>query len=540
MPPRAWELRLSASSPAVLETVATAARDGRALLLGSTVRGVLRHGARRFAAARGQACADAPGCGCPVCAIFGRADATGRLEVRSDLAEADVVEVAHVSIDRRRRTADRSGRRLVSHRAASATFVVRVTLVEAPAGGNAGGSGTDGLESFLEAYLSWVEATGIALGRRRSAGAGQFRVEVHRAPDLPPPVAVDDVPATTRAVAAAPGTRLAVIRIVTLEPIRIVGRAARVFYREALDVIPASTLRGAIGWALSRRGDDEGATDLFAGRPIRIGPAVAVDGPEGGPGRAVDPTPWLGVSRCRGPERHVVDTTWRRIAAALEGVPFEPVCPTCGESLKAEGAPSPTVEVIGQTEIDPVRSRAAAGRLRFQVLLAAGQAFEAVVEAEADQLERIGGLGEVLIGGNRSRGVGRASIGVVPLEPAAGLVPLSAGAGADGPRPAEIAVLGLPGDVSTPEPVVELLGRAGLDPVISDVRVVERGGWDGRSAQLRPIRRLLSAGSWIAVRPADGSDGLDRALPRLAEALDAIDREDLDRLWLVERREVPR
>ena len=93
-------------------------RARMALLLGSSLKGVLRHDAARFAEARGQAtCRAQPhGCGdCIVCRVFGAPNHAGKLAVRSARAAArDLVVASSVGIDRRTRTADRAGRRLWS------------------------------------------------------------------------------------------------------------------------------------------------------------------------------------------------------------------------------------------------------------------------------------------------------------------------------------------------------------------------------------------------------------------------------------------
>ena len=500
-----------------------------ALLLGSSLKGVLRHDARRLAAARGSDCAwEAAGadggatCACLTCTVFGAGGRPGKVAVRSGTAEAaDLVAVSGVGIDRRTRTADRAGRRLWSELRALASFTADLVLVEPLAPEEA---------EFLELLLDWEQATGLRLGRRKSAGLGSFELAWEGPLEEAAPTA-----RPAPAPAAASERRRYLLHVEALEPLRLAGPPQRLFYRDALTHIPASTLRGALGWALARRGDGDLARELFESpRPVRL-----TDGayqPRGEP----PPRPWLGMRECRGPERHATDPALAWVAAALgAGAPAEEevfTCARCGQPLKPASLPDPPVLVIGQTEIAWQEGRARDGTLRYQVAVQPGACFQAELDAFPEQAEVLRSLGEVLVGGHRSRGLGSARVavedaGVLPAvaervaRTTALLERRGARLGGD-----QVAVLGLladgwPGEGRSLE---ELLRAHGLEVVTAQARAVARGGYDERGRATRPLRQVLARGSWVAVRGRD----LTGPLEELERGAGLGDPLDPNPLWL--------
>lgn len=488
--------------------IVTASGDRVATLLGSSLRGVLRDGFRRFSEARtGEACSLRSDCRCAACSLFGGPDRAGSIEVRSAFAAPAAGGVrSGVSIDRQRRTADRAGRRLWTEQRSHADFEAELR-VSAAAPAEHG--------ELFELYLGFVEATGLHLGRRRSAGAGEIAVTR---------VLGDESEA--RPHGQLPGADTArtpwLLEIEALEPLRIAGRAQRAFFRETLGVIPASMLRGALGGALLRELGMDAAEDLVTVRPALVSTAVPVVADELPPGA------WSGTVRCRGEAPHVIDLTARIVRRALGHDVDLTTCPRCGAGLKAHRPPAPPTLVLGQTAIDPRRRRAADEQLRGQVVVAPGARFRARLDATADQAAALAALGTIQVGGNRTRGLGLAHLSVDPWPtppPAAARVATSSRA-----IGAEVAVLGLVSDAAPSEPVATMLTSRGLEIVTARVRTTVRGGWDEVRRELRPVRRLLAAGSWVAVR----GPGLVEAAAAL-EANPAPDPEGTDPVWLTVR-----
>ncbi|MDR7522713.1 MAG: RAMP superfamily CRISPR-associated protein [Armatimonadota bacterium] len=509
--PRSPLLVASVWDPAAgahLASVSLSGPDGepRALLPGSSLRGVLREALARFAEARGGAeCAWRPGvpgvCTCPACRLFGIPERQGRLRVSSTDAEARWRTAAHVAIDRETRTAWRAGRALWTERAAVARFEVRVEVL---------GELAEAEQDLLESFWGWLETVGISVGQRKSAGAGAFGVRVRGVEvSRPEPRLAPSHPGDRRRYA---------LRVRLLEPAHVVGPRQRDFYRDALSVIPGATLRGSLGWALERIGRGDLARELFsAERPVLIGPAFSVE--EDWPlGVGV---PWLSRRRCRG-AGHPVDVLAQDVAAALGGEPTPATCPQCGAPLERGGTPRPRLLVLGHTAIDPQTRRAAQGQLHYQVALEPGTTFEAQLLARPDQAEVLGAVGEVLVGGRRARGMGRAIVEVreIPTPPLeerlkrlADTIQKLGARGAD-----RVAVLGLVSDAAVQPSLAEVVRARGLVPVAGELRTVERGGWDELRASLRPLREVLAAGSWAAVRCPT---------PDSVAALEELEREGL-------------
>lgn len=402
-----WEITLEAPSgllvgslwdPAagahLVTATVTVEGERRALLPGSSLRGALREALRRFALARGAGeCTDQPDCPCPTCALFGAADRPGKLRVHSALFPARLDLRAGVAIDRVLRTAWREGGALWTERRAVGEAVVRVDVLRQL---------TDQEEELLEVFWAWLEATGLSVGQRKSVGAGALSVRVRRTEER------------ARAVSSPPPGRRRpyALRVVLLEPAHLVGPRQRDFYRDALDVIPTSTLRGAVGRALEVAGAPEVARDLLLGpRPLLLGPALPVD-PASPPGQ---PIVWTSRRRCRGSPAHVVDVAIPTTAVAL-GVPSAlGGCPLCSAALGEADRPPVTPLVLGHTPIDPATRRAQEGGLHFQVAAAPGAVFEARALLSDGEAELIASLREVVVGGRRARGMGRAALTVHEL-----------------------------------------------------------------------------------------------------------------------------
>lgn len=482
-----------------------------AFLPGSSVRGVLREALRRFVEARSGWVCQGPqaDCRCPVCRLFGTSkNRPGKLRVGSATAPARWLSSASVAIDRTMRTAwlrqraggpderPRRGGSLWTERKAVARFTVHVQALTA----------IDSEEQqVLEEFWRWLELTGLSIGQRKSAGAGTFTVRVRMLPS--------GQRAASASIRSEGAPRRYALRVHLEEPAHIVGSRQRDFYREGLDVIPGSTLRGAIGWALDLSGAGTLARDLFFSEsPVLVGPAFHVQGGVA-PGQAI---PWLSRRRCRG-AGHIVDLVLDELTAALGGAPPHETCPRCGAPLERVAASAPPKLFMGHTAIDPRTRRAAAGQLYYHVTFAPGVTFEAQLVARPDQAGVIAELTEVFLGGRRSRGMGRARLELVELPAPAHLEErvertMAAlrirGARPDGP----VAVVGLVSDAAPAGGLATVLSASELRPVAGEVRTVERGGWDELNNAPRALREVLAAGSWIAVRV-----GGQEALGTLAE-----------------------
>jgi hypothetical protein len=513
-----WRLRLKARSAGLIGGVSDAGAGvhaataffegfpGRPLALpGTSLRGVLRDAFGRFAAAKEYPCEDSAGCGCPTCHLFGRAERSGAIWVRTAVADGSRHAVAGVSIHRRRRTAAREVGALWVEERGLADFDVDVATSRPI---------TDEERALLDDFWAWLALVGLSVGRRKTAGVGRFDVEV-----LPsdPPTAT--APSIARKREEARSRYL--IRLTLLEPTRLVGPRQRDFYREGLDLIPIPTLRGALGWALERLGASEALTDLFVERPILLTPGFPVSGD------VTEIPPWLARYRCGGEVAHVVDGALDRVADAMlhaDSSPRdrEPLCPQCGSELRQHTGVRPRAMVMGHVSLDPRSRRARRGDLHYQVVLGPGNVFASELLARPSQVEALRSLETVLVGGRRARGQGLARLEIQELPALAPVADrieatrsrLVAEYGIDD----RIAVLGVLTDAATDRPLTEILRAAGLELVTGEVRDVVRGGWDERSGGMRPLRRLLAAGSWLAVRIVE-----DGAL----EALEALEREGI-------------
>lgn len=461
-----------------------------AVLPGTSIKGVLRDAFRRFGTVRtGSSCSGEADCRCPACRVFGTAEKPGKLAVRSALVPAERHDRSRVAIERSTRTSARAGRALWSEQRAWTSNVIDLTL-----------AATDELEpeeaQLLETFWAWLGAVGLSVGKGKSTGGGYLTIQ---SVDRFEPAA-DRLPSTVRGDGPAVPYR---ILIELLEPTRLVGLRQREFFRDALDAIPAATVRGALGWALVRSGREDLATDLFRS-PAQVRVATAYPVETGLPESAAEePIPWLSVALCRGDPRHRVNLAPLKVAARLGAtVSSSPTCPTCRADLEAVEAPSPPTIVIGRTAIEAGTGRVALGMLYYEVAVAPGARFVAQMLARPDQAEALAALGEVWVGGRKRSGQGRARITVEPVE----LEPLSrrlegtratlARLGVDA---RQIAFLGLLGDAALENPLRAELEARGLQVVAGELRSTIRGGWDEERNAPRPVREVIRGGSWIAV-----------------------------------------
>lgn len=481
-----------------------------ALLPGTSAKGVLRDAFRRFSEARsGLDCSTSADCRCPACRVFGTPERPGKIAVRSALVAARQDDRHRVAIDRTTRTAAREGAALWSERRAWSREVG--ILVES----------TDLLDpeeaELIELFWDWLRIVGLSVGRGKSTGSGALVVRsVERILDQPSrPV---------RPAGATESFRPWRLVVELMEPARIVGTRQRDFFRDALDGIPPATLRGAIGWALARRGHGDLATDLFRSPdPVRIGTGFPLDPGRSGDLNALDPVPWSSVALCRGTPRHRVNLAPYRVAARLgSGTRFDGTCPRCGADLDVAEASGPPTFVIGRTAIQPRIGRVLEGMLYYEVAVRPGARFVAHVLARPDQADAIGSLGEAWLGGRKRGGLGLARISLEPLA----VDPLEARLDATrralselGLAGRDIAVLGLLGDAAFALPPREELERRGLRVVAADLRTVARGGWDEERNVPRAVREVIRAGSWIAVE-LNAPSGL--------ETLEALERTGIE------------
>lgn len=506
-----WRLQLRGRSPALFGGIADApvgahaqtafldpwSASPRLLLPGTALRGVLRDAFGRFARAKGRPCSHSAACSCPTCRLFGRPNSAGRLWVRSSVAGGAKRHLAPgLAIERRTRTAARAARALWVEERGLADFEVEVVAHSELTAEECG---------LLEDFWAWLEAIGLSAGRRKSAGAGLFAVSVAPAPNAEPSL-------------PAPSTQgedvreRYLLRFTLLEPARLVGLRQRDFYRDGLPTVPVATLRGALGWELARRGAESVAADLFVNRPIALTPGFPLG--EGDP----ETIPfWFTRLRCDGTPRHLVDGAIHRVAQVLSGTGagLPDRCPRCRSELRELEPRVPQPLVLAHVTIDPANRRATRGELHYQVASAPGTVFAAELLALPSQAEAIRALETVLVGGRRARGMGLARL---ELHERPRLAPLADRVAATGRRLGElggrgdgdIAVLGVLADAALERPLRDILTEAGLEVLTGEVRTVVRGGWDEGTGQTRSLRRLLAAGSWLAVRLAS-----ERALEEL-------------------------
>lgn len=467
----------------------------RAVLPGSSLRGVLRHASRRFAEARGIACGRRPDgsgpCECPTCELFGGSGKRGRLRVRSGVAAAPgLLDVTRVAIDRRRGTAAEEA--LWSSRLVVADFDVRLEL-DGPS--EVPDAADDPAAEHLRALLGWLEVVGIAVGRSKST-TGRVDLSVREVKPLAAPV-----------VASRNGPpRRWRLQLQALEPFRLAALRDRPFFQHGKAFIPAPTLVGAIGWGLVRAGLPELAEALFDDGKAWVSEAWPPE-PGGYEWRASG-------RRCELCER-VYDVAVKQTAAVLTGRELQERCPRCGRGDQARlrrvertGAP---LLVSGHTAIHPEAGRVEEGLLYQQQLCEPGTTFVADLLAPDWAVETIASLGELAVGGARSRGLGRASVTVkevraaTSFEDCLGWVRERLGElGATPGDGAEVAIFDVVTSAHVSEGVEAVLRRSDVELVTGEADVEVLGGWDERRDQTRPLREVLARGSWLAARaPAE-------------------------------------
>lgn len=475
-----------------------------ALVPGSSIRGVLRHVSRRFAAARGEPCDGTHVCGCVTCRLFGNEGSPGLIHLRTGAVEDPGLHTVHrVAIDRRRRSA--ANQALWSVTGFAGTVTVELTEAAPLAPSDA---------EHLRALLGWLEATGLAVGRHRATRT-PARVRVVSAPRPTPAVPApeaDDAP------------RWHVLEATALEPLRLGALKERPFFHRGLDRIPSVTLAGALGWALTRAGASGAASDLFgdgSDPAVRIGdglPAV------GGPLRT-------SLRECRSCGR-LTDAAVTITAAALAG--RDPACTDCGGGLRPWAPTVPTV-VSGHTAIDPGRSSAATGQLYQRQLIAPGARFAAWLHCGPGAAGTLSSLGEVLVGGGRARGTGRTRLEITGAphggDGAARVAATTEAVRSAGADPAgAVAIVEIPATSWLPVGLRRVLADLGAEIVTGEVTRTPAGGWDERAGRMRPLREAIAGGSWVAVT------GTAEALAALdgwtAAGTDVADPEGSHHLWL--------
>jgi hypothetical protein len=470
-----------------------------AVLPGTSLKGVLRAAAGRFSEARtGEPCSGDADCRCAACRIFGTPTQPGKIAIRSALVPSERDQRSRVAIDRTTRTAARESGGLWSEQRAWSSGGLQVDIDATEV---LGAEDT----AFLEAFWAWLGVVGLSVGRSKSTGSGALAIKSveQRSPRLehpPRPAREDGEPRPYRLV------------IELLEPARVVGLRQREYYRDGLDTIPGGTLRGAIGWALVRRGESSAATELFrSARSVRVGTGYPLADPGEGMTAPDGFVPWLSVALCRGTPRHRLNGALLRVAEHLGADGRDrAACPRCGADLDVgEGSATSTL-VIGRTAIDPRLGRVAQGMLFYEVAMAPGARFAAYLLARPDQAELIAGLGEVWIGGRKRSGQGLARLTVEPMNgPSleARLASTRTALAGWGVPDRGVAVLGFVGDAAFVEAPRREFEARGLRIVAAELRSVPRGGWDEERNTPRAVREVVQGGSWVAVE-ADGPDAL--------------------------------
>lgn len=483
-----------------------------AWLPGTSLKGVLRSAFRRFAEARGgPACTDAADCRCPACRVFGTPDRAGTVAIRSVLVSSRAEERQRVAIERWTRTVARTRGGLWGERRARPEGAIGLTVeIVAPLD-------PETLD-LLDGFWHWLVATGLSVGRSKSSGSGFLRLHaVERLPERPAII--------PRPPAGDGSVRPYRLRLQFLEPARLVGLRQREFFRDALDAIPSTTLRGAIGWELVRRGRPDLATDLFRSpTPVRLATAYPLAAGAASSALGQDVVPWLSLARCRGTPRHRFDLAPPRIAAELGAEPGDDVrCPACGAEVDAgELWTLPEYLVVGRTAIDARTRRVTPGMLFTEVVVPPGASFEAFLLAGAEQAEAIAALEEVHVGGRIRSGQGLARVTVEPETTASldgRLARTRTALARHGVQGANVAVLGFLGDAAVGTPLRTILEGRGFRIIAADLRTVVRGGWSEEENRPQPIRELIRGGSWVALEVPEDSG--------LAE-LERLEREGID------------
>jgi hypothetical protein len=514
-PTAVYELRISLRSPALLGGRLGAGgmaqtwcvhgngdASSQALLPGSSVRGVLRHASLRLGEAQGIACARHPDgrgfCDCPTCELFGGAGKRGRLRVRSAAATApNLIDVTRVAIDRQRRTAGEG--LLWSSRLVIAAFDLRLEL-DARADGTE--AEPDTAAEHLRALLNWLEAVGIGVGRAKST-MGRADIQVREVE-----------PARVPRVLPSRGPERSWKLVVrALEPVRLAALRDRPFFQHGKTFVPASTLVGAIGWGLARAGCPELAEAAFLDGNVWLSEAWPV-GPHGYDWRA-------SARECERCER-TFDVAVEQTVAALAGRATHERCPHCdGEDAGArprrilrKGA---GLLVSGHTAIDPFSGRVQEGLLYQQQLCEPGSAFVADLLAPEWVADAIAELGELVVGGARSRGLGLATVTVEPASATASVEDRLAWVrgllerheirlGPDD----DIGVFDIVTSAHVPDGIESAVAVGGCELVTGEAEVDLLGGWDERRDVTRSLREVVTRGSWLAVRgPASALAALE-------------------------------
>lgn len=439
--PRSPELLIGGRSDPSRGGDKATARDasGRLVIPASALRGALRYELERLLRAQGSdACGanDAPDngsptCACPVCRLFGsEGSATGSLRLEDAVLDGEEAEPRlrpQVAVSRS------TGSAVARHLAFSETGGVLLAHDHGPVFRARGrlvplGTSDDGLDGDRTHLTAACRAvSGIGGGRSRGLGWVECELKV----DEPPPTSTSLPPAATpdrvTPSLVAPTPRLRIV-LEALAPLHLgSGRPIGYFHR-SLRHVPASTLRGALAFALLDGGlatpDESGFQALFGdGATASFGSA-----------RLEGPPPSATARRCR-PAGHVFDDLlaellWREAAARGVALALTDagLCP--GSDCRADKV----VPMHWQPQVDEldvrIRTRTALNRrtatsmdaklfsievleprLRDDRPVRFVAEIDGLSEAASAVLLRLDGR-EAWVGGKRSQGYGRCRLRV--------------------------------------------------------------------------------------------------------------------------------
>ncbi len=410
-------------------------REGKLVVPASALRGALRIELERLLRGRGVApvCSanrpaatpDEPPCPCPICRIFGEpGTTTGTLRLGDGVFEASAGHAAEDSAVRPQVAVSRTtGSAVEDH----LVFYETSPVYHGPAPPSFRAHGEllpriadvddSALDGDLENLAAACRATrAIGAGKARGLGWVCCALEVQET--------------TPRGPAPDPGPVTAALRLVFTaeEPLHFAAGRPEGYYHATRRSAPASTVRGAIAFALLEQrlasAKDPGFEQLFVGpRPARFGTAWPMAG-----GSALHPSATL--RRCRGPAAHEFDDLVssllvRRAAKLGLGLAETSLCPEPGcPAKKADAAPAPKLHLRTRTRVALNRGTGTAmdAKLYSQEALEPPLMLAAEVHGlGAVARERLLALagGTVRLGGKRSKGFGRCRLAIESLEPPA-------------------------------------------------------------------------------------------------------------------------
>ncbi len=340
--------------------------EGSLVIPGTALRGALRIELERLLRGRdgiGSVCSanreaatpDEDPCACAVCRLFGEpGTVTGTLRLGDGHFESEISASRNFAVRPQvavsRKTGSAAEGHLVfnetsptygAHRGATEVcFRARVELVP-----RLGCSGGDHLEEDLDNLRAACRAL-RAVGAGKARGLGWVECELESP--------VPEKPAENRVEISKGATALAV-HFHAREPLHLAEGRPEGFYHATRRKAPASTVRGALAFALLEQGlakpEDPGFQQLFVG-PEAAHFGIAWPVLEGEVFR-----PALTFQRCRGVETHTFDDLVPALLvrrAAQEGLALAEtrVCATAGcTAHKSDAAPAPKLPVRTRTRM---------------------------------------------------------------------------------------------------------------------------------------------------------------------------------------------